>query len=83
MRVAELRARIRCKYVGDTNEDEKVHRDKDAQEVCRVIVAGFREGRSQELGVQQICSGFDRLDPLLDFGAAHPLSQFLRCKCTQ
>ena len=30
-----------------------------------------------------MCCGFDRLDQLLDFGAAHPLSQFLRCKCTQ
>jgi len=79
-RSAELRTRIRCKRVGDTNEDENTHQNKDAQEVCRVMVSGFRKGRSQEPRVQQMCSGFDRLNPLLDFGAAHPLSQFLRCK---
>src|SRR5271169_6089965 len=38
-RSAELRTRIRCKRVGDTNEEENAHQNKDAQGVCRVIVS--------------------------------------------
>lgn len=51
--------------------------------MCRVIVSGFRKRRTQELIGQQMCSGFDRLSPLVDFGAASSLSQFLHYKSTQ
>jgi len=50
-RSAELRTRIRCKRVGDTNEDDNARQNKNAPEACRVIVSGFRKGRSRELRV--------------------------------
>jgi len=79
-RIVELRTRIRCKRVGDTNEDENAHQNKDAQEVCRVIVSGFRKGRSQEPRVVANVQRIRPSEPAAGLWCCTPASQFLRCK---